>query len=245
MEPVTHPGAKSESPDELAGALEPATAKLGGALAVAGGLGYLATLLLHGDLPDETTATALDHIAGRPEWLVLKLAALASAMCWLGAFCAFGRSMTRGASGLIARWATTVATVGVAVVVVEYAIIGHALKQVADEWNVASGAEVEAKEAMAEVLLAISGGLFHSFVAWMIGLPYFLLGLAFALDKRHPRWFGVFAATAGSGAFIAGITRFAGVDLIPYPLLYGGFVLPLQLWLAAAGVLLWRRTRLA
>jgi hypothetical protein len=53
--------------------LDRQTLKFGGALAVIGGLGYFATLLLHGDLPDQTTAIALEHIAGRPEWRALKL----------------------------------------------------------------------------------------------------------------------------------------------------------------------------
>jgi hypothetical protein len=41
--------------------------RLGGVLAVLGGLGYFMTLLFHGDLPDQTTEIALNHIAGRPE----------------------------------------------------------------------------------------------------------------------------------------------------------------------------------
>ena len=45
--------------------------KFGGVLAVIGGLGYFVTLLLHGDLPDQTTEIALEHIAGRPEWRAL------------------------------------------------------------------------------------------------------------------------------------------------------------------------------
>ena len=47
---------------------------LAGSWPWAGGLGYLVTLLLHGDLPDETTEMALEHIAERPEWRMLKLA---------------------------------------------------------------------------------------------------------------------------------------------------------------------------
>jgi len=92
---------------------------------------------------------------------------------------------------------------------------------------------------MAEVMLAITSGLFHSFVAWMLGLPYVLLGLG------YPRWLGWVAVVAGTGALLAGTTRFLGIDLVPYPLLYGGFILPLNLWLAVMGVLMWRRTRMA
>lgn len=217
--------------------------QVGGVLAVVGGLGYFVTLLLHGDLPDQTTEMALEHIASRPEWRVLKLALIASALCWIGAFIALARSIPQGLSGLLARWAVSIATIGVAIVMVEYAIIGHALKDVADAWLAASDAPAQIR--MAEVMLAITSGLFHSFIAWMLGLPYILLGTAIALGRGYPRWLGWLAVVAGSGALLAGTTRFLGIDLVPYPLLYGGFILPLNLWLVAIGVLMWRRARIA
>jgi hypothetical protein len=127
--------------------------------------------------------------------------------------------------------------------VVEYAIIGHGLKGVADAWIAAPAPEAQAYLGVAEVMLAITGGLFHSFVAWMLGLPYMLLGTAIGLGTGYPRWLGWVAVVAGAGALLAGATRFLGIDLVPYPLLYGGFVLPLSAWLAAIGVLTWRRAR--
>jgi hypothetical protein len=219
--------------------------KFGGALAVVGGLGYFIALLLHGDLPDQSTEIALEHIAGRPEWRALKLALITSVLCWIGAFTALVGSLPQGVSKLLGRWAVSISIVGVAIVVVEYAIIGHALKDVADTWlaTPATGNEVNLR--MAEVMLAITGGLFHSFVAWMLGLPYVLLGAAVVLGRGYPRWLGWIAVVAGSGALLAGTTRFLGFELVPYPLLYGGFVIPLSLWLVAMGIFMWRRTRTA
>lgn len=225
--------------------LDRQTLKFGGALAVIGGLGYFVTLLLHGDLPDQTTEIALKHIAGRPEWRVLKLALITSVLCWIGAFVALVRSFPQGLSSLLGQWAVYISIVGVAIVVVEYAIIGHALKEVADAWLATPPANAEAHLRMAEVMLAITGGLFHSFVAWMLGLPYVLLGAAVVLGRDYPRWLGWIAVVAGSGALLAGMTRFLGIGLVPYPLLYGGFVIPLSIWLAAMGVLMWHRTRTA
>ena len=219
--------------------------KFGGTLAVMGGLGYFVALLLHGDLPDQTTEIALKHIAGRPEWRVLKLALIASVLCWIGAFTALVQSLPQGLSILLGRWAVSIAIVGGSIVVVEYAIIGHALKDVADAWLVASGTDTEVNLRMAEVMLAITGGLFHSFVAWMLGLPYVLLGAAIVLGSGYPRWLGWVAVVAGTGALLAGTTRFLGIGLVPYPLLYGGFVIPLSIWLAAMGGLMWRRARTA
>jgi hypothetical protein len=219
--------------------------KFGGVLAVIGGLGYFGILLLHGDLPDQTTAVALEHIAGRPEWRVLKLALIAFLLCWIGAFTALSRSLPQGFSGLLSRWGVSVAVIGVAVVMVEYAIIGHALKGVADAWALAPAAEIGNHLRTAEVMLAITSGLFHSFVAWMLGLPYVLLGMAIILGSGYPRWLGWVAVAAGSGAMLAGTTRFLGIGLVPYPLLYGGFVIPLCIWMAVMGLLMWRRSRTA
>lgn len=234
---------KSENQQALK--LDRQALKFGGALAVIGGLGYFVALLLHGDLPDQTTEIALEHIAGRPEWRVLKLALIASLLCWIGAFTALVRSLPQGLSRLLGRWSVSISIVGVAIVVVEYAIIGHALKDVADAWLAAPAADRDVSLRMAEVMLAITGGLFHSFVAWMLGLPYVLLGAAIVLGRVYPRWLGWVAVAAGSGALLAGATRFLGLGLVPYPLLYGGFVIPLCLWLAAVGVLMWLRARTA
>jgi hypothetical protein len=151
--------------------------------------------------------------------------------------------LPQGVSNLLGRWAVSISIVGVAIVVVEYAIIGHALKDVADAWLATPATDNEVNLRMAEVMLAITGGLFHSFVAWMLGLPYVLLGAAVVLGTGYPRWLGWIAVAAGSGALLAGTTRFLGFELVPYPLLYGGFVIPLSLWLAAMGIFMWRRTR--
>ena len=218
----------------------PAASKLGGALAVIGGVSYFGLLVVHGDLPDETAEAALAHIAGRDEWRLLKLAIVGSLFCWIGALAALARSLGRGASGLLARWSHGVMTVGVAIVVVEYAVIGYALKDVADAWQAARLPERASHLAMAEVMLAIAGGLFHSFVTWLLGLGFLLAGAAVVLDRRYPRWLGWPVVVTGTGSLLAGATRFVGLNLVPYPLLYGAFVIPSALWLAVTGVLLWR-----
>lgn len=215
----------------------------GGALGVVGGLGYFALLLVHGDLPDQTTAAALEHIAGRPEWRTLKLTLIACVLCWIGAFAALAGSFSTGLGRWLGQWAVAVSAVGATIVIVEYAIIGHALKDIADAWHAAPEAEAATHLQLADVMLTITGGLFHSFVAWMLGLPYVLLGAAVALDRSYPRWLGAIAVVAGAGALFAGATRFLGFDVVPFPLLYGGFVIPLCLWLATMGILMWRRAR--
>jgi hypothetical protein len=215
----------------------PVASKVGAVLAIVGGLGYFVGLLLHGDLPDQTTEIALSHIAARPEWTVLKLSLTASVVCWIGAFVALASILRGGLSGLLSNWASSIAVVGLALVTVEYSIIGHALKNVADDWAMSPTDE---HVQMAAMMLSISGGLFHSFVAWMFGLPFVLAGAAIVSGDRFPSWFGWSAILPGCGAFVAGVTRFLGIEFVPYPLLYGGFVLPLALWMVALGAMMSR-----
>jgi hypothetical protein len=215
--------------------------RVGGALAAAGGLSYFVLLLLHGDLPDETVGVALEHIAGRAEWPALKLALIATVLLWVAAFNALAFSLSQGPGWLPARLAVPCVAIGATLVLVEYSILGHEMKNLADSWHVASGAEREAKALVAEALFGVTGGLFLNFIAWMIGLPYVLMGLAVALSQAFPRWLGWIAIAAGSGALLAGTTRFLGWELVPFAVIYGGFVVPLNLWLAGMGVLMWQR----
>lgn len=215
--------------------------KVGGGLAVVGGVGYFVMLLLHGDLPDQTTAAALEHIAGRPEWPLLKLALIVFVLFWAGAFSMLAHSFVRGSSWVLGRLAAAFVMIGATLVLVEYSVLGYGLKNIADAWAVASGAEREATLLVGEALLGVTGGLFLNFIAWLIGLPYLLMGLAVAGDDGYPTWLGWVAVVAGAGAVFSGTTRFLGFEIVPFPLLYGGFVVPLTLWLAVMGLLMWRR----
>ncbi len=215
--------------------------KLGAVLAVVGGLGYFAVLLVHGDLPDQTTAVALEHIAGRPEWPLLKLALIVFVLCWVGAFVTLAHSMSRGVSWVLSRLAVAFVMIGATLVLVEYSVLGYGLKRTADAWAVATGPDKETMLLAGRAMLGVTGGLFLNFIAWLIGLPYLLMGLAVAHDDGYPTWLGWVAVAAGAGAMFAGTTRFLGLELVPFPVLYGGFIIPLTLWLATMGLLMWRR----
>jgi hypothetical protein len=161
-------------------------------------------------------------------------------MLWVGAFTALSSWLSNSASGLLARTATAILLIGAAVVVVEYSILGYEVKRVADAWHTASGAERAHFELLAEVMFGISGGLFLSFIAWLLGLPYVLIGLAIVVGRTFPRWMGWLAVVGGSGALLGGTTRFLGLDLVPVQAVYGAFIVPLTLWLTGMGALMYR-----
>jgi hypothetical protein len=215
--------------------------KAGGVLAVLGGLGYLAGTLWHGDMPDQTTEITLRHIAARPEWRLVHLIGIVSVLCWVGAFAALARSLPPGASGFLGQAAVLAVAVGAAVFVVDYSIDGYVGKEAADAWAAASGPEKGVRLLVAEAALSPLGGTFRSFIAWLFGLPFLLLGAAVASSRQYPRWLGGLASVAGAGAVVAGTTRFLDLNVVPFPVLFGAFVIPLNIWLAAMGVLMWRR----
>jgi hypothetical protein len=214
--------------------------RLGAWLAILGAIGYLTGLLWHRDLPDETIEIALNHIAQRREWQFIHLLSMIAVLLWLGAFIALTQTLSGAMSRFVGRLAVYALTVGVTVFIVDYSIDGYRLKHVADAWAVAEGAHQAEHRLVAEALFGVLGGTFRSFIAWMYGLPFLLLGIAIVNDREYPRWVGWVPIGAGLGAVVAGTTLFLDIDLVPFPVLFAGFVIPLNLWLGLLGVLMWR-----
>jgi hypothetical protein len=151
------------------------------------------------------------------------------------------QSMQNERSRILGHLATSALMLGATLVVVEYSILGYGLKNVADAWTAAPEAAKGELLLVGDVLIHITGGLFLNFISWLIGLPFLLMGLAVSLDGRFPAAVGWVAVVGGLGAFVSGAGRFLDLYAVPFPLLYGGFIVPLVLWLAAVGLLLiWR-----
>jgi hypothetical protein len=105
-------------------------------------------------------------------------------LLWVGAFVTLAFALSRGPGWLPARLAVPCVAIGATLMLVEYPILGYEMKNLADSWHVATGAEKEAKALVAEAMLGVTGGLFLNFIAWLIGLPYVLMGLAVSLSGR-------------------------------------------------------------
>ena len=89
-------------------------------------------------------------------------------------------------------------------------------------------------------MFGISGGLFFSFIAWLLGLPYVLMGLAVVVGRTFPRWLGWIASRRRLRGVAGRDDAILGLELVPIPAVYGAFIVPLTLWLTAMGVLMWR-----
>lgn len=221
-----------------------AALKLGGGLAVAGAITFLTGLLWHGNLPDATTTLMLRHISERPHWHIMHLLSMIGAFLWVGAFAGVAHSLRPGVGRLLGRMAVLAVTLGAAVFVVHYAIDGYRLKHIADAWRGATDSD-QAQQLLllARATSGILGGTFRAYIIALYGVPFILLGLAIARSASYPAWFGWIAVITGSGAVLAGTTLFVEVNLIPFPMLFGAFVIPSNIWLAALGLKTWRRAK--
>ncbi|MDP9366431.1 MAG: DUF4386 family protein [Chloroflexota bacterium] len=220
---------------------EPALLRIGAACAILGTVANVVTSAAHGDLPNSSTQAGLGFVAARDSWSLVHLGTIVGVLLWVGALVALAGSVDHEPGRSLARLATASAVVGAAVHVVFFSIDGVALKGAADAWAAAPPSERAGPLQTAEAVLLLQRSQFHSAIAFFLGLPFVLFGLAVVFDRTYPAWIGWIGVVAGAGALVTGTTRFVGLDLVPDELLFGGFGLPLGLWMIATGALMWRR----
>lgn len=225
----------SPSNDEQRNAL----LRIGAVCAIVGTPGYLVLFLSHGDLPDETTESALAWIAEKP-LSALHLGIILCFLLWVGALIALASSLVGGTSWALGQLGSAAAIVGLTLLAVHYRIDGPALEEVADAWAGATGAERARLLDRGELVLLMTGGGFPLYVALLLGLPFLLFGLAVVFSSNYPSWLGWLGTVAGALAFLVGTINFVGVDFPPIQLFVLSVFL-LDVWMIAVGVLMWRR----
>ena len=216
--------------------------RTGAVCAIAGTLTNLVATAGHGDLPEAGTAAELAFVADRASWSYVHLLSIVGVLLWLAGFVALAQSLRCTPAAALGRLALASACVGASVHVVFFSIDGYALKRTADAWAAATGAQQADLFQAGNLVLLLQNSQFVSAIAFMLGLPFALFGLAVARSRTYPAWLGWVAVLAGLGSLVTGVTRFVGLDqLIPDPVFFPVFALPASLWIAALGVLMWRR----
>lgn len=216
--------------------------RTGGVCAVLGTVANVVATAGHGDLPEAGTAAELAFVAERATWSHVHLLSIIGVLLWLAGFLALAHCLRRTPGAVPSRLGLAAAFVGAGVHVVFFSIDGYALKRTADAWAAAAGtAQADLLQA-GNLVLLLQNSQFVSAIAFMLGLPFVLFGLAVARSRIYPAWLGWVAVLAGLGSLVTGMTRFVGLDqLIPDPVLFPAFALPASLWIAALGVLMWRQ----
>jgi len=209
---------------------------LGAVVSVAAGMGF-------GNLTNEYgTEQVLRTIATRPRWYwpTVHLGFIVGAFLWVGAFIALAVSLKRSVSWALGWLGAATVIVGAAIHVADSSISGVGLTALASAWAAAPASEQANLLRVGDTLLYLLNGTWRSVHSYFHGVPFILSGLAVALSRRYPVWLGWVGVAGGTASFLGGVLQFLGVVSGAERLV----IVPAQvvsLWMAAMGVLMWRR----
>lgn len=216
--------------------------RAGGAAAVLAGVTAIAFNVLHAGPRRGSTRLFLEDLDGSGIWVADHLGIAVSLLFTATALVAIGRYLDTPARGPWGPLATAVGLIGVAIALVNVAVDGPAMKEVAEAWAAASGTERDALFAAADVLRSVDIALFSTWTLVLVGVTPLLLGCAILTGGGLPRWLAWPVLAAGPVAIaVAVIQYFSGLAPITVFVLFPAASGTLALWLIAAGVILWRR----
>ena len=193
---------------------------------------------------DDNPRAFLDTIVPSDSWQILHLISASSYLLSLCFFLALYRSLLRGPGAYFARLGYASALISVAASAIWMMLDGFAMKEIADDWDAASGADKVAVEQAAFAIEHFILALFSLNVALWAGVTFLLFGLAIMRDGRWPAALGPIGIAAGAAAvLIGGIQLFTErttvVTHILVPLIY----VVVGVWLLVTAVLWWRRAK--
>ena len=200
--------------------------------------------LLHPITPRDDPPGVARVIADSDLWTPIHLVIVIGIILMPAGLLAVRHSIAQnGFTDALTRLGMYAATIGATVGVITLILDGVAAKQLADQWATApepaKAAALGLVSANETVNFAL-GGLFNLSFA---GVPFILFGLAVARAGTYPRWLGWVAFYAGIGSILAGLLQaIAGEPTVASLILTIIGPTVITLWLAAIGVLMWRRT---
>lgn len=212
--------------------------RVGGVCAMVGALGFFASFGIHGDLPSGTEP-AFRYIAARPEWRAIHLVAIVSVVLWVGALVALAGSLTRGASRALGQLGVASVLLGASIFILDFAVDGFSLKSLADRWAAAPPDQQAQWLRVGDTLILLLSGTFRLYIAFLLGLPFVLFGLAVVFSRVYPARLGWVGVVGGGGSLVVGLAQFLRLPFIPIWLfvLFGPLVIG---WLVVMGVAMWR-----
>jgi hypothetical protein len=211
--------------------------------AVIGALGYLFLGFAHGDMPSNPTE-ALHHVMHHSNWQFIHISTIVSVFFWLIAFKSISYSIQdHPIAWYFGKIALISMAVGVTIFSIDYAIDGHSFPSLAKAYTNANPTDKVMIYQSFYSLFSALGATFPLYISFMLGLPYFLAGVATVFSKKYPVWLGWIAIICGLGNFVAGISMFLDHPIIPEDMVFGVFGLLLHLWLIIMGCIMWKQAR--
>jgi hypothetical protein len=207
--------------------------------AVCSGVGNL----LHPVTPRDDEAGVAAAIADSAHWTTIHLVIAGGILLLFVGLVTIGLSIS-GAPSVqpFVRFGIHAAVIGTTVGLLTIFLDGVAAKQLADQWNTATGADKAialANVSTNETINFAVAGLVNMTFA---GFPFILIGLAMTKSDNYRQWFGWIAILAGCGSVAAGLFQsISGVPTTTSLILTIVGPTVIVLWMATAGVMVWRQ----
>ena len=181
--------------------------RLGAWGGVVGSLLAMVGNLLHPATPTGDPEGVARTIADSGSWVPVHLVIVVGLILMLGGLVAIARSIQQGAAEALARLGLVAAVAGVAVGVILVIVDGVAAKHLAKAWAQAPPEEAAAALRVVVGEETINFALAALFNILFAGVTFVLLGLAVAMDGRHPRGPAWAVVVAGLGSIPVGLVQ--------------------------------------
>ncbi len=217
--------------------------KVGGLLAIVGGVIFMIANMIHPRSPDlEVYEEQIRTVAASDIWIVDHLAFLLGALLIILALYALGRSISDGPAATWARFGSLTAVISGGVISVLIGLDGIASKFVHDGFLAASAAEEATALRISEMLEEVDVAIFSVFILVFFGITFLFYGLAVALGSEYPTWLGWTAVVLAAAALIIGtVQAIDGLSTITTSVMFVGVASLLNLWIIVIGWYMWRR----
>ena len=220
---------------------------LSAAAAIIGPLVYVLVTLFHPPGADANNhPVVFREYAASETWIAIHLVQLAAMVAGLigiaGVAASMLRLQTNGAALALPAIALAIASIPLAAVL--QAVDGISQKRAVDAWVAAGGAVDSPAFATANTMRWLEQG-FNAVLYLTLGLAVILIGAAMARGAAYPRWLGWIGGAIGVAILINAILV-AETGFSPSAQIWILARNPiLWIWTVVAGVLMWRRRRLA
>jgi hypothetical protein len=208
--------------------------RLGPLLAILGVVLLLIGTVLHPMQADPAVAEAAyaEYAADR-YWAASRLLQLAGTWATIASLLLSAQRLEAEVAAPLARLGSAFGIAGIAAAAALQAVDGVALKAMVDRWAAAPEPEMAALFAATYAVRQVEVGLAAT-TCLLLGLMAAILGLAFVIDGRVPRWAGILGiaggvSTAASGVVIAyaGFSRLSVAVNMPAVLVLMAFTVAL------------------
>ena len=210
------------------------TSRLGPLLAFVGVVLLLTGTVLHPMQADPVMAeAAFAEYAADRHWVASHLLQLAGTWATIASLLLSAQRLEAEVAAPLARLGSAFGIAGIAAAAALQAVDGVALKAMVDRWAAAPEPEMAALFAATYAVRQTEVGLAAA-TCLLLGLMAAILGLAFVIDGRVPRWAGILGiaggvSTAASGVVIAyaGFSRLSVAVNMPAVLVLMAFTVAL------------------